>query len=37
MSPVFHNGLFRWTLRGCPYGLLAVCGLALWILAIGGM
>ena len=32
-----HNNLFRWTLRGNPYFLLAGSSLALLILAIGVM
>ena len=35
MRNVRHNNLFRWTLRGKPYFLLAGSGLALLILAIG--
>ena len=37
MRRVRHNNLFRWTLRGKPYYILAVSGLALLILAIGVM
>ena len=35
MRNVRQNNLFRWTLRGKPYFLLAGSGLALLILAIG--
>ena len=35
MSRVRHNDLFRWTLRGKPYFILAGSSLALLILAIG--
>ena len=35
MSRVRHNDLFRWTLRGMPYFILAGSSLALLILAIG--
>ena len=35
MSRVRHNNLFRWTLRGKPYFILAGSSLALLILAIG--
>ena len=37
MSRVSHNNLFRWTLRGKPYWILAGSGLALLILMIGVM
>lgn len=37
MRNVRHNNLFRWTLRGKPYCILAGCGLALLILLVGGM
>ena len=37
MRNVRHNNLFRWTLRGKPYFLLAGSGLAVLILAIGVM
>ena len=37
MRTVRHNNLFRWTLRGKPYFLLAGSGLALLILATGVM
>ena len=35
MRNVRHNNLFRWTLRGKPYFLLAGSSLALLILGIG--
>ena len=35
MRNVRHNNLFRWTLRGEPYFILAGSGLALLILGIG--
>ena len=35
MSNVQHHNLFRWTLRGKPYFILAGSSLALLILAIG--
>ena len=35
MSRVRHHNLFRWTLRGKPYFILAGSSLALLILAIG--
>ena len=37
MRNVRHNNLFRWTLRGKPYFILAGFSLALLILAIGVM
>ena len=37
MRSVRHNNLFRWTLRGKPYLILAGAGLALLILMIGVM
>ena len=37
MRNVRHNNLFRWTLRGTPYFLLAGFGLALLILTMGVM
>ena len=37
MRNVRHNNLFRWTLRGKPYFILAAGSLALLILAIGVM
>ena len=37
MSSVRHNNLFRWTLRGKPYFILAGSGLALLILMMGVM
>ena len=37
MSRVRNHNLFRWSLRGKPYFLLAGSGLALLILAIGVM
>ena len=37
MRNVRHNNLFRWTLRGKPYLILAGSSLALLILAIGVM
>ena len=37
MSRVSHNNLFRWTLRGKHYLILAGSGLALLILMIGVM
>ena len=37
MKNVRHNNLFRWTLRGKPYFLLAGSGLALLIPAMGVM
>ena len=37
MSRVSHNNLFRWTLRGKPYFILAGSGLALLILMMGVM
>ena len=37
MRNVRHNNLFRWTLRGKPYFLLAGSSLILLILAIGVM
>ena len=37
MNYVHHNNLFRWTLRGKPYFILSVSGLALLILAMGVM
>ena len=35
MSRITNNGLFRWTLRGTPYFILAGSSLVLLILAIG--
>ena len=35
MSSTRHNDLFRWTLRGTPYFILAGSSLVLLILAIG--
>ena len=37
MSIVRHNNLFRWTLRGKPYFILAGSGLTLLILLMGVM
>lgn len=37
MRNVRHNNLFRWTLRGKPYFILAGCSLALLILLMGVM
>jgi hypothetical protein len=37
MRKVRHDNLFRWTLRGKPYFILAGSSLALLILAIGVM
>ena len=37
MSKVSHNNLFRWTLRGKHYLILAGGGLALLILMMGVM
>ena len=37
MRNVRYNGLFRWTLRGKPYLILAGSGLALLILLMGVM
>ena len=37
MRRVRHNNLFRWTLRGMPYFILAGSSLVLLILAIGVM
>ena len=37
MRTVHHNNLFRWTLRGKPYAILAGVCLALLILAMGVM
>ena len=37
MSGVRHNNLFRWTLRGKPYLILAGSGLALLMLMMGVM
>ena len=37
MKAVRHNNLFRWTLRGKPYFLLALGSFALLILLIGVM
>ena len=37
MRTVHHKKLFRWTLRGKPYFILAGIGLALLILTIGVM
>ena len=37
MSRVRHYDLFRWTLRGKPYWILAGSGLALLMLMMGAM
>ena len=37
MSRVSHNNLFRWTLRGKTYLILAGSGLALMMLMMGVM
>ena len=37
MSRITNNGLFRWTLRGKPYYILAGTGLAVLILLMGVM
>ena len=37
MNYVHHNNLFRWTLRGKPYFILAGPSLAVLILAMGVM
>ena len=37
MNYVHHNNLFRWTLRGKPYFILAGSSLAVLILAMGVM
>ena len=37
MNYVYHNNLFRWTLRGKPYFILAGSSLAVLILAMGVM
>ena len=37
MRNVRHNNLFRWTLRGKPYFILATGSLALLILLMGVM
>ena len=37
MRTVHHNNLFRWTLRGKPYFILAGSCLVLLILAMGVM
>ena len=37
MRNVRHNNLFRWTLRGKPYFILAGSSLTLLILAMGVM
>ena len=37
MRRVRHNNLFRWTLRGKPYFILAAGSLVLLILLIGVM
>ena len=37
MRTVHHNNLFRWTLRGKPYYILAGSCLVLLILAMGVM
>ena len=37
MKTVHHHNLFRWTLRGKPYFILAGVGLVLLILAMGVM
>ena len=37
MRSVHHSNMFRWTLRGKPYFILAGSGLALLILAMGVM
>ena len=35
MSRITNNGLFRWTLRGKPYFILAGTGLVVLILLMG--
>ena len=35
MSRITNHGLFRWTLRGKPYYILAGTGLAVLILLMG--
>jgi len=37
MRTVHHNNLFRWTLRGKPYFILAGSSLVLLILVMGVM
>ena len=37
MNYVHHNNLFRWTLRGKPYFILAGSSLAVMILEMGVM
>lgn len=37
MSRITNHGLFRWTLRGKPYYILAGTGLAVLILLMGVM
>ena len=37
MSQITKNGLFRWTLRGKPYYILAGTGLAVLLLLMGVM
>ena len=37
MRDVCHNNLFRWTLRGKPYVILAAGALALLIVLMGVM
>ena len=37
MRNMRHNNLFRWTVCGKPYFVLAGCGLALLILLMGVM
>ena len=37
MSRITNHGLFRWTLRGKPYYILAGTGLAALILLMGVM
>ena len=37
MRRVYHNNLFRWTLRGKPYFMLASISAALLILLMGVM
>ena len=37
MNSVSHNNLFRWTLRGKEYMILAGSGLALLMLMMGAM
>lgn len=37
MSQITKNGLFRWTLRGKPYYILAGTGLVVLLLLMGVM